>query len=213
MRDIQFAPAECEAVRIDIQHRDGGAGFDGELDDRETNGSGANYQDVLAGLDLRAIDGVASDPERFDERQLIERKSCGFVELARGDDKLLAHPAVGLDTQHLEGRAAVWLAAPAGDALAAIDVRLDGAAVARSHVCDRGADGQHLDPQLMAEDAGVGKKRLLAVERVDVGAADADPPHADERLVRTGFWRRLGGDAGQAAWFFETNGDHAPSFS
>ena len=69
------------------------------------DGSRADHQRELFRLHRRALDGVRADAERFHQRQLVERQLGGRVQLARGQRELLAHPAVRVDAEHLDGRA------------------------------------------------------------------------------------------------------------
>lgn len=73
---------------------------------------------------------MRADAERLDERELLEGELRGGVELVRRHGDELTHAAIGVDAEALELHAAVGLAVPAGDALAAGEVRLDGAEVA-----------------------------------------------------------------------------------
>ena len=118
------------------------------------------------------------------------------MELARGHLDELPHPPVHVDAEDLEPCAAVAPAAPAGDAPSAFHVGLEGAAVAGPQARATRGRLEQLHAQLVAEDARVGEKRLVALDRVEIGAADADPPDADQGLLGSERPRRrtVGGD-------------------
>ena len=61
----------------------------------------------------------------------------------------------------------------------------------------------------MAEDARVGKERLVAGEGVQIGAADTDPVHVDQRLARTGGGGSGGVAQDKLAGLLEDEGLHA----
>ena len=129
--DAERAAAKLQPGVVDVEHDQPRPGRDDELHDRQSDRPRADHQDDFILLDARPLDGVRADAEGFDERQLVERERGRRVQLAGGQDEFLAHPAVGVDAEHLDGRAAVRLAAPAGDALLTVDVRFDRAEVAR----------------------------------------------------------------------------------
>ncbi len=81
--------------------------------------------------------------------------------------------------------------------MTAAHIGLDGAAVAHFErrggmirPASTGSDLQHFNAQLVAQDAGIGKKGLPAGEGVQIGAADADAADAHQHLARRGPRRR-----------------------
>ena len=78
--------------------------------------------------------------------------------------------------------AAVRFAAAAGDAVSAVEVRFDRAAVARFYVRHRIAHRDHFDAKFVSEDSGIVEKRLISDEGVDVGAADPDAANTHQRV-------------------------------
>src|SRR5205085_2501004 len=102
-------------------------------------------------LELRSLDGVASDRQRLHERKLLEGERVGSVQLVRGNENALAHAAVDVYAEDLEIDTAVAFAAAAGDAAAAIEIRLDGAAVAGAQIGARIIHLVDLDAELVAE--------------------------------------------------------------
>jgi hypothetical protein len=99
-----------------------------------------------------------------------------------------------MDAENLEVLTAVRLTDPAGVTRAAAEVWFNGAAVAGPEVVAAGRRFDDLGIQLVTEDARVPKKRLPALEGVQVSAADPDAVDADEGLARPGL-RGLGDGA------------------
>src|SRR5206468_3522167 len=133
-----------------------------EGENREPDRPGTDHQNVLAALYLRSRDGVAADAECLDQRELLEREFGRGVKLVSGNHEELLHSAVAVHAEDLELDAAVALSPPAGDAAAAVEVRLDGAAVADFQPRRGVVHRDDLDAQFVAEDARVGEERLAA---------------------------------------------------
>ena len=74
-------------------------------------------------------------------------------------------------------------------------------------VGDARADCEHLDAQLVAGNARVAEERHLAEIAADVGAADADAMHANQRLARARARGVLNRPI-EVAGFFKTNCFH-----
>src|SRR5262249_22319168 len=107
----------------------------------------------------------------------------------------------------------VGVAALAGIALLAIDVRLDGTAIARLDVRDAVADRHDLDAEFVAGDARVAEERHLAEVAVKVGPADADAEDTDHGVAGTG--GRWFGDVDHTEGFrfFKLDGAHGSVLS
>ncbi len=93
--------------------------------------------------------------------------------------------------ERLVGFAAIGKSAPAGITALAIEIGLNGAAVAGAYFGHAGAYLHYLDAELMAGDARVAKKGHLAQVAANIGAANTHLVDAYEclprpRLVRTG---------------------------
>ena len=84
------------------------------------------------------------------------------VQLAGWNDEPGAQSAVGMHAQHLQVLATIPPAAPAGKAALAVDVRLDGATVARLEIGHSVADRDDFYAKLMAENPRVSDERHLA---------------------------------------------------
>ena len=128
--DAHRGLAEVEPLLVHVEDGDRRPGQLDELDDRQPDRPGPDDQHVVPGLRGAAIDRVAADAQRLHQGELVERELLRRVELAGRDDELRAQPAVGVDAEDLQVLAAVRPAAPAGEALLAVHVRLDRAAVA-----------------------------------------------------------------------------------
>src|SRR5438128_2479866 len=104
--------------------------------------------------------------------------------------------------------AAIRLPTPAGDALATVEVGLDGTPVAWSNPSYGGTYLYYLYTKLMAEDSGIAEERLPAPKSVHIGAANTNPPHPHQRLTgtRAGRFRRIG--KCKATRLFQGNGFH-----
>src|SRR6266446_3022916 len=113
-----------------------------------------------------------------------------------------------MDTERLVVLATVGVAAGAGEAALAVDVRLDGATVAGPNVGHTRADGDDLDAEFVAGDARVGEERHLAEVAAQVGAADADAVDAHQRVAGAGFGRLGEVDALPLFRRFELQGFH-----
>src|SRR5947209_6510946 len=94
-----------------------------------------------------------SDSRTVCRTPMTRRQFARDVRLAGRHQEARPQSAVAVDTERLRLLAAVGLAAGAGVARLAVDVRLDGAAVAGTDVGDARPDRLDLDAQLVAGDA------------------------------------------------------------
>jgi hypothetical protein len=103
-----------------------------------------------------------------------------------------------MDSEDLERFAAVGAAAKAGVAGAAVEVRLDGAAVADQEMRDAFTNGEDFDAEFMPKDAWELDERHLAEVTAEVSAADADGADGDKgfTLLRRGCFGERGPDEG-----------------
>ena len=108
------------------------------------------------------------------------------MQFCRRHGQDLTHAAVDMHPQDLEFGAAIGFAAPAGGAAAAIKVRFHRAAIARRQALRAVTGIDHLDSELVAEDAGIVEKRLASAKGVEIGAADADAADPDQGLPGSG---------------------------
>jgi hypothetical protein len=108
-----------------------------------------------------------------------------------------------VDSENLKAFAAVWFSPSARDALAAIEVRLNRAAVADRKAGAVRADGNDLNAEFVAEDSRILEKRLPAMKCVKVGSANANPMDSNNRIQRAGCG--IGGFAGGETAGFREN--------
>ena len=154
--------------------------------DRQTDRTGTDDERAVAGHGRPARHGVASDRERLDEGELVERqgrrRDAGPSPAradARACHRRCAHPRTD------ERVAGVLEASPAGIARAAPDGGSDRGPIPRRHTVTRRRRPRATSTaSSWPEDPGIAHERLAAAEGVDVRAADPDTPDADERLVR-----------------------------
>ena len=200
--------AELQALGVHVHHHALRAGDLDELDGREADRAGADDEDRLAGLGRGAVNGVAADGERLDERELVVGKLGRDVQFAGREQELLGHAAVAHHAEGLMVLAAVGEAAATAVARLAVDVGLDRAMVARLDVRHARADGEDLDAELMTRNTRVGVERHLTEIAAVVGAADADAVDAHDRLAGRGRGRFRDVDARELTGLVETDGLH-----
>src|SRR5690606_32701163 len=139
---------------------------------------------------------------------LFVAQAVGAMQFGGGHGEERAHAAVAVHTEHFEFGAAVGLAASAGDAAAAVEVRFHGATIAGLEVTGRVTRIDDLDAEFMAEHARKSEERLTTGKGVQVGAADADTMYPHQRLAGTG--TRFGGvmTERKGAGMIESDGEH-----
>jgi len=96
------------------------------------------------------------------------------------DNHALLQSSIDVYPEHPQLRAAVGFAAAARNAVAAIHVGFDGAAVACFDSSIVRPDFQHLRAEFMSENSRITEKWLAATVGVLVGAADPYPADANE---------------------------------
>ena len=135
--EIVVFAAEREPLGVHVHHRDIAAGESGEFQHGQTDGPGADDEQMLAGLGIRSVDSVAADGEGFDEGELFERELRGRVKLVGADDESLAEAAIGMDAEDLQVLAAIAASAAARETFAIVHVRFDRAAIATANILVR----------------------------------------------------------------------------
>src|SRR6185436_15820211 len=116
---------------------------------------------------------------------------------------VLLHAARLVDTEHLERVAEVGRAAAARAAGAAHAQRLHHDPVARREA-RRARRLGHVGQRLVADGAAAGHAVIeMPLEDVQIGAADADAPHPQQRLVAAGLRHLRGADAEAAGALVE----------
>ncbi len=180
---------ECEALRIEVHHHGASAGEFGEFDHGEANGTCADDDDCFTGLAASTIYGVAADGECFDECGLFRAQGWGRVQLLRGKEKLGSHAAIGMDSEHLQVFAAVDVASLAGMAFPAVEVGLDGTPVSGVDAGYSRAHGEDFHAEFVSGNARITVKRHFPEIPTEVGTANPDAMHLDERFAGAG-WSR-----------------------
>ena len=104
----------------------------GELDHGKSNWTRADDQSTFTFLQPAPADSMSTDPEGFDQRQLIERKRAGFVKKVEPYGQKALHATINVDTEKAKLLATIGATAKTRSARAAINVRIDGTAVADS---------------------------------------------------------------------------------
>src|SRR6058998_3632306 len=117
------------------------------------------------------MDCVATNGERLDEGELLEGQLAREVKLARGQDHPFAHAAVAHHAKGPVTFAAVGMAAAAGVALLAVEVRLDSAAITWPDIRHAFADGEHFDSQFVPRNARIAEEGHFSEVPAVVGAA------------------------------------------
>jgi hypothetical protein len=123
---------------------------------------------------------------RADRQELHRRRSFGRkvrrrIEVLFRHDDLLAEGTVGMNAEDPDRRAAIGLALAAGNAAAAGDIGIDDhKRFGRERAAGAGLD--HRCGDLVAHDARIFEKGVLALEDMIVGAANADAADCDRRF-------------------------------
>jgi len=163
-----------------------------DLEHHETDRPRAVDESDVARKHPRAARDVRGHREGLDGRRGVLRDPRGNgVGVRRRRAEVLGEAAVAVDPQHLHSVAHVGPSDRAGVASAAADHGVHGDELAHaSHVDALGhrVDAPH---ELVPDHARVDHERVLAVEDVHVGAADAGVAHAHAHLAGRG----LGGRA------------------
>ena len=179
-------PHEIQSRMREVGHGDAAGVEGGELQHGQADRARADHQHIVILRQRRARDGVAADAERFDEREHVEILVRHRVKEGGRNRQQIAHPAVDVDAQDPQVLAAVRPSAPRRPRLWIVQERADDAGIpdTKGRVGLRIAR-QRLDGhgQLVTKDARIAEERLAPRERVQVGAADANPAHADERVA------------------------------
>lgn len=207
--DTEMIAAEAKAFRVEVQNAQAGSSQLRELDHTEADGAAADDKDGLTRGQSGALYGVGADSEGLDQGQLVSRQRLGPVELTCRNRDDLPHAAIYMDSEHLQAGAAIGTIGPAGDAVSAVEVRLDRAQLASLQLTGASAWIDNLDAQLVSEDPGIFKKRLAPTIGVEVCSADSDAPDLYQHVISSRLdWRfRLGHQ--QLAGFFKHDRLHA----
>ena len=138
------------------------------------------------------IYGVAANGQRLDEGELFKGELAASMEFVSRQDQSLTHAAIAMHAQHLECLTAVRASLFAGMTMTAVQVGLDGAVITDLKMIDTFSDGQHLDPELMPQDARELNEGHLSQIAADIGAADTNGADGYQSLTCRR-WGWLGG--------------------
>src|SRR5205823_15014268 len=119
---------ERKALLVHVHHNRLRAAEPGEFEHGQTDRPRADDEQMLARLRIYASDGVATDHEGLDERELFEAELVRDVQLAGVQNHPLAHAAVAHDAERFVVLATVRVSATARVTLLAVEIRLHRAA-------------------------------------------------------------------------------------
>lgn len=174
---------EGAAVGIEFKNGDACLGEMSKFEDRQTDGACSDDEHILAGLNGGALDGMAADGERLDKGELIVIEGVAGMQFVGRQQQGLPHPSVHMHAENAETFTAVAAALKAGVAGATVQVRFDRTTISRFNLSDAGAGADHLNAQLVSENARVVNEGHLSQIAGDVGAADANGSNRDEGLA------------------------------
>jgi hypothetical protein len=127
---------------------------------------------------------VEPNRKRLDQGELLVGELRRDVEFPGRDGEQRPEAAIAMDSKGLVVLTAIRVAASAGVAVLAVDVRLDRGPVARLDIRHPWPDRHHLDPQFVPGDSRIAKERHLAEVAGVVGPAHPDPVDPDDCLAR-----------------------------
>src|SRR5215469_4714286 len=131
------------------------------------------------------------------------------MKLSDRNHQSFAHAAIDVDPKHRQFNTAIRLTPSTGDAGSTIEVGLNRTILAGSNPLGWSAQIQHLDSELMAKDSRISKKRLIAPESMEIGAANADAVHPNQGLIGLkGRGCRLKVHLSETAGLFQTDCFH-----
>src|SRR5581483_4733207 len=128
---------------------------------------------------------MRADAQRLNQRQLVEREPRGGVNMVERRDKVLSHSPVLMHAEHPDVLAVVVVSGTAGSALAAIQVRFDGAPASRSQAPTVGRDLHHFRSTYVAHHPRISEECLPTVIGMKIGAAETHAVDSEKRLART----------------------------
>src|SRR5690606_26563259 len=175
---------QIHAVRVDLGDLDGGALRLRHEADEAADRSTAEDEHAIAGPDARPPHVVHRDRQRLNQRRIIVGQCVGHVEEpVDGHRPVVLHPAGRVDAENGEVPTEVRRTHPAVATGAAESDRLDDDAGAG---CDRAVGRSRHDlRQHLVADRSVDRHAMIemALEDVEVAAADAHAADAQERLA------------------------------
>src|SRR5664279_4998914 len=179
---------KSETVCSRIHDGDMGASRLGEDDGCHSDGPRADDEDAILRCDVSAPDAMRTDREEFDHGRIIKRDVAGWHYVHSRYGEIFGHAAVLVHAQYADGPATIGQSLPAGGACPAGQIGDD---VDRLPLRQRAAGRAGYDGarKLVSYDPGVFKVGMLALEDVEIGAANPHAADADQDLTisRLGF--------------------------
>jgi hypothetical protein len=128
-----MASHKLAAMGLLFEYGEIGPGQAGKLKHRQSDGTSADDEYTFIGLELRTLHGVAANGQSlhqghgFQAKGLLQEGGGRGVKFGRWKAEALAHAAVAVHAEHLQGFAAVAAPTQAGAALSTIQIRLNAA--------------------------------------------------------------------------------------
>lgn len=183
MLNTELLLTEFESRCVDIHRNHSSAGDSGHFHKAEADGTGTNDQDRFTGLEVGSSNRVGADGQGFNKGELVGVQTGAFNQGGKRNLDKLAEAAINMDTEDLDGGAAIGFMGSAGDTGAAAEVREQRDQVAGLEVFGIGSRWGQFDyfgADFVAEDTGVLKKGLGTIEGVEIGTADTDLFHPEQ---------------------------------
>ena len=192
MLEAEFVAGAVEPALIDVDDGDqAGAVVASHLGIQQTHRASAIDEVRLAGLRLQPVEAAHYARDRLDQGGGFHRhRLWDRIDDSRGNIDVFGEAAgVMADADGVPTLAQVAHAALAVVAGATVEGRIDTDAITNRDACDVGAYGNDFATELVTDDDGVDGGRKLAVDDVNVGAANSTRTDFDHDLFRAG--RRL----------------------
>lgn len=177
MLNTELLIAKFESRCVDIHCNYSSAGDSGHFHETEADRTGTNDQDGFTRLQVGSSDRVGADGQGFNEGELVGVQTGTFNQGEERNLDELAEASIDMDTEDLDGGAAIGFMGSAGDAGAATKVRDQGDQVAGLEVFGVGGRWgqlQNFCADFVAEDTRVLEEGLGTLESVEIGATYTD---------------------------------------
>src|ERR1700722_1754498 len=130
------------------------------------------------------------------------------MQLSRRYEKTRTQTAIAVNTECLVAFTAIGVAASTGITMLAIQVWLDGPALANAHICHALTYGDDLNTQFMSGNSRIAEVRHFAQKTAEIRSADTNTMHAHQGLTGSGRGRLWNFDYAEVVWLFQLNGSH-----
>ncbi len=178
MIDAKDVTAEVESVLPHVQGGNRAAVQLCEEHAASADGTRPDDEHAVAFARIGATHRVGADREELDHRRLIERDAVGRGHIALRHADVIGHSSINMNAKDGDALTTVGLAAPAGDADAAGQIRDDKDLLTHREGA-AWAGLLHFAGQFVSDDSRIFQKRMRAFVNVQVGAAHpgATNPH------------------------------------